>query len=122
MAVKNATDEQKVAFGEALMSALMGKGLRPPDLLPVTNAANREAAGRVANSWINGKTEPSRPTVTAIESLLDLDPGTLSRHLGWLPVGAPEIPDPEAAVIAYPHYTGEQRRVLLALMKSFRNQ
>lgn len=122
MAVVNATPEQKKAFGEALMAALEARNLRPPDLVDVVTAADRNSASNLVKNWINGKTEPSRPTVIAVEAFLDLVPGTLSRHLGWLPVGAPEVPEPEAAVIADTRFTGEQRRILLALMERFRDE
>ena len=122
MAEVNATTEQKVAFGEMLLSALTAAGLRPPDLVEVIGAADRPAASSVVHKWITGISEPSRPKVLAIEEFLDLEPGTLSRHLGWLPIGAPAIADPEAAVIADARFTGEQKRVMLQLMKSFRNE
>lgn len=38
------------------------------------------------SGWINGKYEPSAATVFTIERELGLDPGTLSRPLGYLPV------------------------------------
>ena len=122
MAGVNATPEQKKAFGEALVAALHVRGLKPPDLVDVVSATSRDNASNLVKNWISGKNEPTRPTVSAIEEFLGLNPGDLSRHLGWVPVGAPEIPEPEAAVIAHPGYTGEQRRILLALMKSFRDE
>jgi hypothetical protein len=119
MAVNNSSSEQKAAFGEALLAALMAKGLRPPDLIDVVGASTRDNASNLVKNWISGKNEPPRPTVTAIEKFLDLEPGDLSRHLGWLPVGSSEIPTLEAAVLADSELTGEQRRVLLQLLKSF---
>jgi len=121
VAVVNATPEQKAAFGEALIAALHAREMRPPDLVDVVSATSRDNASNLVKNWVNGKSEPSRPTVIAVEQFLDLEPGTLSRHLGWLPVGAPAIADPEAAVIADKRFTGEQKRVLLQLMKSFRD-
>ncbi|CAB5218043.1 hypothetical protein UFOVP209_44 [uncultured Caudovirales phage] len=121
MAVTHSTDAQKAAFGEALLAALMAAGLRPPDLVDVVSASTRDNASNLIKNWVSGKNEPPRPTVTAIEQFLNLEPGDLSRHLGWLPVGAAQVPTLEAAVLADSNLTGEQRRVLLQLLKSFRN-
>jgi len=38
------------------------------------------------SGWVNGKYEPSAATVFAMERVLELEPGTLSRPLGYLPV------------------------------------
>lgn len=38
------------------------------------------------SGWINGKYEPAAATVFTIERSLGLDPGSLSRPLGYLPV------------------------------------
>ena len=38
------------------------------------------------SGWINGKYEPAAATVFTIERSLGLDPGLLSRPLGYLPV------------------------------------
>ena len=60
--------------------------------------------------------------VSAIEKFLSLEPGTLSRHLGWVPVVAPAMPDLEAAIITDRTLTGEQRRIMLALVERFRDE
>lgn len=122
MAVENATPEQKRAFGEALIEALQARSLRPPDLVDVISAADRNKASAKVSHWVRGVSEPSRPTVVAIERFLNLEPGTLSRHLGWVPVVAPVMADPEAAIIADGTLTGEERRILLALLKKFRDK
>jgi transcriptional regulator with XRE-family HTH domain len=38
------------------------------------------------SGWINGKYEPAAATVFTIERSLSMEPGTLSRPLGYLPV------------------------------------
>jgi transcriptional regulator with XRE-family HTH domain len=38
------------------------------------------------SGWINGKYEPAAATVFTIEQSLGMDPGALSRPLGYLPV------------------------------------
>lgn len=75
-------DEQqgKVLFGAALAEAMSSVGMRQADL-----AERFGTSQSTVSAWMHGK--KTRPVVVfAIEDILGLDPGTLSRHLGYLPV------------------------------------
>ena len=52
------------------------------------------------SGWINGKYEPAAATIFTIERSLGLDPGSLSRPLGYLPVEPPARPISVEAAIA----------------------
>ena len=116
MADSHATAEQKAAFATALNAAHAARGMGPSDLIPVTGSAKRSAGQSTAQKWTKGVSEPLRPKVTEIERLLELEPGTLSRHLGWLPVNAPAVPDVEAAILADSRFSEDQKVLLLGLV------
>ena len=120
MAESSASLEQRESFGRALAGALDAKGLTTGALLTIANEKGGENARVSVNRWIAGKVEPSRPKVLAIEAVLQLEPGTLSRHLGWLPVGAEPVPTVEAAILADPDLTAGQKNILLAALNDFR--
>lgn len=116
MAASNATPEQKRAFASALNAAMDARGLRPVDLIPVTGSSSRQAAQSAAQSWMTGAVEPLRPKVVELEQFLELEPGALSRHLGWLPINAPAMPDLEATVLADARFSEDQKVLLLKLI------
>ena len=79
--------ENRVRFGRLLSEALKRQGMRQDDLARALGTTQSSVSG-----WINGKYEPAAATVFAVERELGLDPGHLSRPLGYLPVepvGAP---------------------------------
>lgn len=122
MAESSASREQLETFGRVLASALADRGLTSGALLEIPGATTTEGARGVVRKWITGKAEPSRPKVLAIESVLGLAPGTLSRCLGWIPVGANGVPDVETAIMADPDLTAAQRSILLAAVDDFRRR
>lgn len=71
----------RVAFGRILADALKSRGMKQEDLARSLGTTQSSVSG-----WINGKYEPSAGTVFTIERSLNLDPGLLSRPLGYLPV------------------------------------
>lgn len=77
-------DERKASFGEALRSALVVAKKTQQDLgdhLGISQGA--------VSDWVRGTWEPAGPDVVfSAEAFLELEPGTLSRHLGYLPVEA----------------------------------
>ena len=73
--------EGRIAFGRMLADALKSRGMKQDDLARSLGTTQSSVSG-----WINGKYEPSADTVFTIERSLDLDPGFLSRPLGYLPV------------------------------------
>jgi transcriptional regulator with XRE-family HTH domain len=64
-----------------LADALRGRGMKQEDLARSLGTTQSSVSG-----WINGKYEPAAATIFTIERSLGLDPGSLSRPLGYLPV------------------------------------
>jgi transcriptional regulator with XRE-family HTH domain len=71
----------RLCFGRLLADALKGRRMKQEDLARSLGTTQSSISG-----WINGKYEPSAATVFTIERALGLDPGSLSRPLGYLPV------------------------------------
>ncbi len=75
------------AFGTAVAGALAVRDL--------TQRALADALGvkqPTVSAWLSGESEPASAVVFELERVLELPPGHLSRHLGYLPpdaVGAP---------------------------------
>lgn len=71
--------------------------------------------------WVGGESEPSPARVFAIEEILELPPGHLSKLLGYLPpsaVGGPDATFGEL-VAADPLLDDSQKRGILALYREF---
>lgn len=83
--VKNERDLDDVtrrqAFGQLLSDALKARGMKQDDLAGLLGTTQSSVSG-----WINGRYEPAAPTVFSVERCLGMDPGSLSRPLGYLPV------------------------------------
>lgn len=120
MAESSATPEQLESFGRALAATLEAKGLTSGALLGLTSGKTTEGSRSTVMSWLRGRVEPSRPKVVAIEQVLGLKPGTLSRHLGWLPLNAGQVPGVETSILADPDLTATQKNILLAALQDFR--
>ena len=73
--------ERRLSFGRMLAEALKARGMRQDDLARTLGTTQSSVSG-----WINGKYEPAAATVFSIERCLTVEPGTLSRPLGYLPV------------------------------------
>jgi transcriptional regulator with XRE-family HTH domain len=73
------------------------------------------------SGWTLGDNEPLPATVFAIESKLDLPPGHLSRHLGYVPLDAavPSI-TLEEAVLADPDLDNRFKKALLASLHAYK--
>ena len=68
--------------------------------------------------WINGKYEPAAATVFTIERELGLNPGSLSRPLGYLPVEPAARPvSVDAAITQSPHLDDDAKDALSALYR-----
>ncbi len=95
-----ATAEQRAAFGLALRIEREATGLTQSQLgdrLGVTGSA--------VGQWESGLTLPEGPAeLFALEGELDVPPGRLSHHLGFVPAEAPEF-DVVAAIEADPRLT-----------------
>lgn len=100
-------------FAAALAQARQGLGLSQARL------AERLGMGQSAAwSWEQGEVEPSPEIVFALERELELDGGSLSRHLGYLPLSAGDPrPSALAGIAADPDLDENGRRLLIALYR-----
>ena len=73
--------QRRLGFGRALGKALRDRNMRQEDLARSLGTTQSSVSG-----WINGKYEPAAATVFALERSLGMEPGSLSRPLGYLPV------------------------------------
>jgi transcriptional regulator with XRE-family HTH domain len=97
-------------FGAALAGALRARG------------TTQHALGRLLgigqstiSAWVADRAVPSQAVVFRVEAALDLAPGTLSRHLGYLPVDA-AVPSTVLDCLAVdPALTDGQRAALRAV-------
>src|SRR3954447_15613001 len=103
--------EGRLRFGRLLASALKGRGMKQEDLAGMLGTTQSSVSG-----WINGKYEPAADTVFAIEQTLGMDPGFLSRPLGYLPVEAVSgTSGVEAAITHSPLLADDAKVVLVSL-------
>lgn len=68
--------------------------------------------------WLRGRRSPNPEQVFALERALDVEPGALSRLLGYLPVEAVATVTVEDAVKADPGLTKLHREAVLALYRA----
>lgn len=108
----NAADG-RLAFGRLLAEALQGRRMKQEDLARLLGTTQSSVSG-----WINGKYEPAAATVFTIERSLGVDPGSLSRPLGYLPVEpAARTVSVEAAITQSPHLEADAKAALAALYR-----
>lgn len=105
------TDEQREAFQSALSAELSTAGRKAViERLDISRA--------LLSGWSTGKEGPPRPDqIFEIEDALGLPGGTLSRHLGYVPVGASSVPsaidsDPKLIPSARKHLEAVYRTML----------
>ena len=96
-----------------LAAAMRGRRMKQEDLARALGTTQSSVSG-----WINGKYEPAAATVFTIERSLGLDPGSLSRPLGYLPVEAAGRPvSVEAAIAQSPQLDDDAKDALAALYR-----
>ena len=84
----NTSDEQRKAFSVALKAAMAAAGIESAaQLHRRALVAGVDKTASAVGHWTTGYSEPSRPEVLVIEEICEVEPGHLSRHLGWIPVG-----------------------------------
>ena len=117
---RTSTDDQRRNFAEALTMYLARANMRPADLMRALQAEGFPAHQASMSHWTKGQAEPVRHVVYAMELLLNLQPGLLSRHLGYLPTFAVSIApvDVETALLADDRLTPDQRQLLLATYRT----
>lgn len=81
--------ERRARFGKALRAARLASGLSQARL-----SARIEKDQGMVSDYEAGKTEPGVETVAALEQALDVEPGSLSRYLGWVPADPDDAPEP----------------------------
>lgn len=74
------------------------------------------------NSWLSTRIPDDPLQVFEIERVLDLEPGTLSRSLGYMPMDAVDvsITTPEEAIIADGSLGRDDKEVLLMMLRKLR--
>lgn len=108
-----ATDEMRATFGKALEEAMHDAHVHPREIAEAVGLTHD-----AVRKWMAGKSEPQPLTTFVVERLLQVAPGDLSRHLGYVPDGAPG--SVTAAVTADASLTAEARRLILATYRAGR--
>lgn len=114
MTVGRADDSQRRAFGAALDEAMRTRE-PPAAITEVALAAG--VTDDAVRRWAKGLNHPPPATVFAIEELLDVPSGDLSRHLGYVPVGAVSV---AAAIEADDRLSPVGRQIVLAAYRAAR--
>ncbi len=97
------------AFGRAVAEALAVRGLKQIDIATALNTTQS-----TVSAWINARAEPDADTVFALEGVLDMAPGVLSRNLNYLPLSAVDAPpDVEDAIARSPKLDEDGRKLTL---------
>ena len=87
--------------------------MRQDDLAGMLGTTQSSVSG-----WINGRYEPAAPTVFTVERCLGMDPGSLSRPLGYLPVEpASRSVSVESAIAQSAHLDDEEKAALSAVYR-----
>lgn len=117
----NTTAEQRKAFSVALEAAMQSAGIRSTaDLYRRGTAAGIERTQDTFSTWCRGEVEPTRPDLLIIEAICGVEPGHLSRHLGWVPVGINNSVTIEQLILADPDLTDANKATLLGLLEQLR--
>lgn len=117
----NASDDQLVAFGRALTAAATAAGITTQrDLARLGREAGIDRGDQAFHEWMKGRTEPSRTDVAILERLCNVEPGHLSRHLGYVPVGVSTAATLDQLILAEPSLSDESKRILIALLETLR--
>lgn len=111
-----ASERVPQAFLDALDRALERDRRTDAALLEaMAERTGRSYAAGYLGDWRRGKATPKPADLFALEETLDLGPGALSQHLGFLPVGArTEVRTVTEAIAADDQLTPDQKEILLA--------
>lgn len=118
----NTTTDQRKAFGVALEVAMAAAQIRSTAELHRrgVEAGIDKTVGSFV-TWTRGGSEPGRPEVLILEDICGVEPGTLSRHLGWIPLGVSTEVTIEQAVLAEARISDANKTILLALVSQLRD-
>ncbi len=104
---------RRLGFGRLLSDALKARGMRQDDLAGLLGTTQSSVSG-----WINGRYEPAAPTVFTVERCLGMEPGSLSRPLGYLPIEpASRLVSVESAIAQSPQLDDEEKVALSAVYR-----
>ncbi len=105
--------ERRARFGRLLAEALRARRMKQEHLAGFLGTTQSSVSG-----WINGKYEPAAETVFRMERSLALEPGHLSRPLGYLPVEAVSAPaSVEGAILQSTLLEDEAKAALMAVYR-----
>lgn len=120
MAAKDQEPDLK-AFGDALARALNVRGMTQRQFGEALATAEGRAtplSQAAVAGWVSGTQEPDGPRrVFLMEEILELPPGHLAQHLGYLPAAAIDGPTATFAELvgSDPLLDDTQKRMILAL-------
>lgn len=112
---EEAASERRRAFGNALADAMSVRDLTQSGLGKLIGGVSQPSI----SAWLSGESKPEADVVFEIERVLELPPGHLSRHLGYLPIEAVKAPPAtfEAVVMSDPLLDDPAKRGLLAMYR-----
>ena len=114
-----ATDAQRFGFSTALRAYMNRAKVTQEGLRQRLAGDGHAVAASTVSGWMSGSATPPNAVVESMEAHLDLVPGVLSRHLGWLPLTAVDSrPDTETAILCDDLLSPDQREVLLATYRA----
>ena len=104
---------RRLNFGRLLSSALKARDMKQDELAGMLGTTQSSVSG-----WINGKYEPGAATVFCVERCLGVDPGSLSRALGYLPVeSTASTENVETAIAQSTRLDDEEKAALAAIYR-----
>jgi transcriptional regulator with XRE-family HTH domain len=116
------SDQARVKFGKAVIETRRQRGLSQVQLAELAGVSQS-----TVSVWEQGVAEPPPAVVFALEEVVGVAPGHLSRHLGYVPAppdgtSLEDSPPPggvPTAVNADPKLDDRQRRALLLAYREF---
>ena len=113
------TDEMRNAFAAALQAATKDADIDSNQIAAeITKATGQKLTGAAVRKWSHGGVPRTPQVVFKLERILGRPAGSLSRHLGYLPVGAP--PTVAQALEADDEMTPLGRGIVLAAYEQAR--
>lgn len=106
------SDEPSSAFTVALRRAMDESGMSAAQL-----ARAADVPPSTLRTQLDEGRAPEPKDVFCYEDVLGLDPGELSRHLGYLPVGAASRVSVRDAIAGDPSLSTEDKELLLAVYR-----
>ena len=115
------SEQQRRAFGAAVEAAMYAARISSfADLSRRLAEVGVERHEQTVGQWCKGLAEPRRSEVFAIERVCEVEPGTLSRHLGYVPVDADPTVTLDQLIAADPDLTEQDRHLVLGVLRSIR--